>query len=232
MGAFLSWGDPGDPASGTLRFDVVRTEEHEISATITEHSVEQGVNISDHVRPEPDRINLEAYVSNAPVRSKDGFFAPTTLSVPDPPIFANINGAFNALSNALRGPNQFTANLFQFPSAADYVAGTLATLRALRDTATLLRVVCPNALYTDMVIETIGLRRSAEDGTGGSFSVGLKQIRVVKSSVTQAPVPTILRASPATHKGGKAAEETPEPRKSLLNTLLSGAGIKLPPAAQ
>jgi hypothetical protein len=50
-----------------LTLDATTSETHEISAVVTDHPVEKGVNISDHVRPEPDVIKLEGVVSNTPI---------------------------------------------------------------------------------------------------------------------------------------------------------------------
>lgn len=60
-----------DAASGELRiidFDIVTGEEHQISATVSEHPVEDGANISDHVRPNLSRVTLKGLASDTPTK--------------------------------------------------------------------------------------------------------------------------------------------------------------------
>lgn len=52
----------------TIEFDATVREQHTSSAVVTEHNVEKGPNVSDHVRPELDRITLDAHVTNTPIR--------------------------------------------------------------------------------------------------------------------------------------------------------------------
>src|SRR5258707_82000 len=53
----------------TIEFDSTIREEHHGTTTVTEHAVEKGANISDHARPELDRITCDVIVSNTPIRS-------------------------------------------------------------------------------------------------------------------------------------------------------------------
>jgi len=51
-----------------LEFDATITEGHASSVRITDHPVEDGSNVSDHVRSDPERLVLEVHVTNTPVR--------------------------------------------------------------------------------------------------------------------------------------------------------------------
>src|SRR5258706_15116654 len=51
-----------------IEFDAVVREVHGKTATATEHNVEKGSNISDHVRPGADTLSVEACVSNTPLK--------------------------------------------------------------------------------------------------------------------------------------------------------------------
>lgn len=51
---------------GTIWIDVSISEKHSLSADVTEHPVEDGANITDHVRPQPRVIQLEGLVTNHP----------------------------------------------------------------------------------------------------------------------------------------------------------------------
>ena len=79
-------------AAGIQQFDAVLSEEHERDAEVTDHSVEQGVAITDHVRPEPDRLTLEVFVSNTPVYSADAVLQAVVLNVASPTDAAGLPG--------------------------------------------------------------------------------------------------------------------------------------------
>lgn len=57
-----------------LHFDAVTNEQTELSAKVTEHPVEEGANVSDHIRDELDKITLEVFVSNAPIKDVNGVY--------------------------------------------------------------------------------------------------------------------------------------------------------------
>lgn len=50
-----------------LVIDVTKEERHRASAQATEHPVERGVSISDHVRPERDVLSLDIVITDTPL---------------------------------------------------------------------------------------------------------------------------------------------------------------------
>lgn len=58
------------PSSGEyllLECDIVKAEEHNVSAQVTTHPVQEGANITDHVRPNLKRVSLQVRVTNSPI---------------------------------------------------------------------------------------------------------------------------------------------------------------------
>jgi hypothetical protein len=51
----------------TFVLDAFLKEEHEAEIEITKHAVEKGVKITDHARPKPRVITVDAIVSNSPL---------------------------------------------------------------------------------------------------------------------------------------------------------------------
>lgn len=51
---------------GPIWIDVSISEKHSIGADVTEHPVERGTNIVDHIRPKPREIQIEGFVTNHP----------------------------------------------------------------------------------------------------------------------------------------------------------------------
>ena len=183
--AYLTWGDPiNDPPSalGQMTFDAVLSEAHECTAEITSHPVESGLNITDNVRPNPDRLTLEVFVSNTPIRSPDAVRGPITLDLPQPGQGGFLTGGTSALF-AGSPPASLTALADQFFGDTDYVARTLSTLTTLKDSAMLVQALTPNRLYASMLIQSVDLHRDSHVGTVGIFTITMVEIRTVSSSI-------------------------------------------------
>ena len=255
--AYLAWGDPTtDPASaiGSLGFDVVLAEEHDLSAVVTDHAVESGINIVDNVRPLPDRITLEAFISNSPVNSPDAQRQGMAIDIPQSGqggllaggTGALISGAVAALSgpegnpadptNALQRflgfakslPTTLSPLVDQFVGDTDYVRTSLDTLKALRDSATLLQVICPNATYTNMILENIKLHRDKSTGTSSNVTLELREVRIVSSSIVDAPLPSIPRGNNAAANGSKSTTAAGGPTASVVKNAGNNAGVFTP----
>lgn len=125
----LSWQDDESGQTEFVQFDAVVTEVHEDIVTITDHPVELGVNITDHARPEPERLTVEGIVSRMPNPELDSDLSlditelsvqtmvdqgtrTIVLRIPQPPIEPSINGLVNAgigaLKNAIFGAPKAT----------------------------------------------------------------------------------------------------------------------------
>lgn len=127
----LYWRDD-DGRTTVVRFDAVTGLNPEDVGTPTSHPVERGVNVSDHVRDEPDRLSIEGLVSSTPNLLIDGSEvagAPLditiharplagqqtiVLDIPSPPIQPDLAGLVTAglaaLTNALTGPPRATVS--------------------------------------------------------------------------------------------------------------------------
>ena len=259
--SYISWGDPttDPPASlGWLGFDVIISEEHSRAAVITDHSVEEGINIVDNVRPLPDYVELEVLVSNSPINSTDATRAAMQIDIPQPGQGGFLAGGTGALignvAAALSGPegdpNNPTSSLQrflgftgglpttlsplvdQFAGDQDYVRNAYTTLTALRDTATLLSVLTPRATYTNMLIETIKMHRDASTGTSARMSIEFRQVRIVSSSVVDAPQPSVPRGQNSVSKGNSATTAPTGPMTSVAKTATDSAGLTVAGSGQ
>ncbi len=68
-------GSAGDSSYFTalLIFDATIKETFHDTSVVTRQPVEQGVDITDHVRPEPSSISLDALITNSPLQDLNGF---------------------------------------------------------------------------------------------------------------------------------------------------------------
>lgn len=240
MGAYLTWTPKGGNMK-SLYFDVVTEEAQVLATKITEHPVEAGPDVADHMRRELDMITLEVFVSNTPVydvNSRGGKVVPVELKVEkyEAPLeftpgslYSAAGGALKkgitALTDAITGGNSERKNIatvMKFGTEFDAIGDTLTLLRGIRGTSQLVDVMLPSRIYQDMALTNIEVRRNAGTGEGATFSLEFKELRKVKVSLVAAPTPTEPRAKPAQKKGAKDPKdiEAPPRKKSLLKSLL------------
>lgn len=121
MSTILYWTDAGTGSFSLLEFDTTTSLEPVDTVTITDHPVEQGADITDHVRKDPEAITIEAYVTNTPHHGNLGpdddhvlttipLRVPTigprgtanlSLTVAQPPIGLSVSGLVTAGLNAI-----------------------------------------------------------------------------------------------------------------------------------
>lgn len=130
------------------------------------------------------------------------------------------------------GQGSVNPNVLTFATTFDAVASTHDQLDALRMDATLITVYGTKGVYSNMVIESFSMTRDATTGTGGKFTIELKEIRIVQTQTVAAPNPTKPRAQSPTNKGSQAT--TPVTNQSVKSTAklildtLTGGSISLP----
>lgn len=73
MSAILAFVSPTTGDYTVVEFDVITGEEHNISAQISEHPVEEGANVTDHVRPDLQKVQLKAVVTDSPINQVTAF---------------------------------------------------------------------------------------------------------------------------------------------------------------
>lgn len=210
-----------------IRFDAVTQETHGITSDITEHPVEKGANVTDHVRSQTDTMTLEVFVSNAPIRGDDHFELDTQVGAVapldlQPAAFTGIGGTVDPRLNGK------AASVLQFDQPTNFVAEVYRALRELKEGAELLTIVTRLWDYEDMVIKEVSIPRTAAEGDGAKITINFKQVRLVETKIVAAPVPTEVRGKPAVDKGAKGGKDSKDgtddqsKKKSILASALDG----------
>jgi hypothetical protein len=145
----------GEKSIGGFVIDAFLVEEYNYANSMTNLTVEEGDNISDHVIEEPDTIDIEAFIGQTEFKTYEGTVE-TDLSkveIPDDPK-TRIRQAYHELLRMKRERQP-----------VDIVTGL--------DT------------FTDMVIVSLNISRDAETGADLPFSMSFQKIKTVKSEETQ-----------------------------------------------
>lgn len=203
--ALLEYQGPDGGFIG-IAFDCIEKEGYESTAETTEHAVDRGVVIADHLKKNPDTLTLEALVTNTPLvlpathaGGVTGGVQPTTLTV----------GGKELRASALvwSGP-------FNRVRAVDEVLEALVGTAVLRYTGTL-------RTMEDLVITRYRVDRDV--ATGAALPVVLELKKVRRATVQRVAVPAQRRAQPVVNRGAQPA--APRPPGSLAFNALEDFGV-------
>lgn len=215
------------PENGSeIDFDLVMSEAHTNSSQVTDHPVEKGVNVADHVKVEPFVLALVVFVSNTPLDidpTYGGNFQNTLLVIPDGPTHISLSAAIDVVKGEILGPPPPPiVQTLIWNSPFDKVADTHKALTLQQSTGGLLNVITSTANYDSMILTKV-LYNKTEAG-GGDFSLEFKQARIVSSATVAAPQPLEPRGAPPKAKGAQAAKPPEDTSKaSVAKKALNGA---------
>jgi len=231
---------PQDGSDRVVTFDAIEAENHESVSEISDHPVETGINVTDHVRPLPDTFSFTGFISNTPTKFNPHTGRGETRSVklatveyfPTPEqLLTSPGGALRFGGKALADtlfPSEWSATVLSFPDFFDAVRETYETLLELRNNAIPIRLLTTVREYEDLVVVRFAMPRIIGQAEGASFNIDLRELRIVETGVVVAPpVPTIPTGVPLKAKGNQtpkspdeAAAESTEKAKSIAASIV------------
>jgi hypothetical protein len=235
---------PDDDSGRIITFDAILDEFHEDVSEVTSHPVEEGVNVSDHVRQLPGHFSLTADTTNTPIVenpfTQRGELSSIEMRVPqytipvEPTPGALYRAGLQAISSAVGGLFGDTrkANVLTFSEPFNAIRETYEILRELQENAVLLQILTSLRDYEDMLLVRVAAPRGGGDA-GVSFGLDVRSIRVIESGqVASPPVPAddVPGGKPLENKGGQGAKPPPTGEDegkggSIAYNLLAGQGL-------
>ena len=212
----LLFRQPKKAQIGALQLDASLSETHERSSIVTDHEIEDGSNISDHIRKNPEKLIINGIISNASV-STVGALVGTGIS--------GLQGGVNQLLPGGFGNAAAVAAGVGLGSLAGTITGSPRSpensfkyIEALWEQRTIFTVITALKQYDSMVIENLSVPRSATIGGSVEFTMAMKKIRIVRSAIVQVPTfQTRNAGSSSNNKLGKqAAKESENSQASIL----------------
>jgi hypothetical protein len=98
----------GSGAFTSIHVDATIRESHNTSSQVTEHPVEQGANVSDHVRPELEKLTLEVFITNTPIRLPKSHVSGVLAEIKSLELPRSVNGALGRGVPRRAGPPMLT----------------------------------------------------------------------------------------------------------------------------
>ena len=189
-----------------LEFDCVTSETHEGTSVLTEHAVESGAPVSDHKRANPDRVSIEAIVTNTP------------LDAPPPSGFASSNVTVRISKDG--------AQVKEFSEAFDRVQDVIDTLDRLRLESVPITLSTRWKTYENVQIVSVVRPRDSTDGDSSRFTVDLVSVRTAFARDIDAPLPREPRGNPRRDRGAREAEEVTDPELSSTANDLANQAVE------
>jgi len=206
-------------------FDAVKSEDHSLSATVTEHPIEDGSVISDHVIHQPDTLSIEGLVANSPINYVDSY---AVTGRDDSLYTAETIGSFNNIYTS-GGPKTGQVStsklgaiyLINKDAAASKANAAYSIMKKIMKKSIPLTVKTGLDVYTDMIITEIKSHRDAINGDSWSPSISFKHIQRVQSleaklKVQKAGQPR-RSSTKKHHKGKKQAQQQPQLLQMLVD---------------
>ena len=215
---------PDDGSSQLIAFDLTISEGHRSTSKVTEHPVEQGSNVADHIRQETQGLDLTVFVTNTPIEDIGrGQVESVILDIPTPQrtlnsVSALIDAGISAVQTAIFGPTPpVSVQVLDFPEPFDRVKEVFDALTDLERRGVTVTAITSLKSYESMAFETV--ETPIDEPGGATIKLALKQIRVVQTATVTAPKPKEPRGAAKQNKGGQAtkpAEDSAAKKASLL----------------
>jgi len=135
----------------TLELDAAVSETATFVSDVSEHPVESGSSIVDHVRPKPVEVKIDGIVTDTPLS------------------MVQVRRAAQATGVELESPQNT-------PGRAD---AALAALLDLRDNPRRITVTTKRRVYSDMVLVSLTVPEDRATGDALRFSAAFRQVRTV-----------------------------------------------------
>lgn len=164
-----------------LPFDLLIDESHDIEFDITDHAVENGSAISDHVSERLRSVSVTGLFTNHPMGSDRRFYVNDDDSVKERPDTVNIDGR-QAVTNISRE--------------------RFEKLKEIARRRNPVRLVTAMEVYESMVVESVSAGRGPEDGESIKFTMKLREVRTAKiqtvtvNAAWNPPAPPVQETEP------------------------------------
>jgi hypothetical protein len=192
-----------------ITVDATMQETHTIEADITEHPVEQGANITDHIRPKLKRYTIDGIISNTPIGPTGGLTD------------ALHTAALAAGITLPSFPTSFDSDLVRSAGSTTRAKATFEKLQQLADAGQTITIHTPLADYPNMAIESVTVVREKGLSSGGiRFQMTCKEIRTVEA------VKTVTSSLPAAAQPAKdLGTQNPNSTSNRVGTTVK-SGLK------
>lgn len=195
-----------------LKIDATRAEEHSFKAKATQHEVEDGANISDHVIKAGRTVTLNGVISDDPITitaAAIGNLAGITGSLVPGLGGAVATGAVSKLGSEL------------ISSGSKPSKDAIDILEYIYEENIPLMITTSIKTYTNMIMESLNIPRNVRNANSLEFSASFREIRIVESEVVEIPPSaTAVDGAIKEQPGGKKPSVEPDAQTQASGSTL------------
>jgi hypothetical protein len=187
--ALPAGGDSDELTFNLVQLDICEQDQYDVAATVTSHTVEDGVAVTDHVTPMQDRAAFTAYVSGR---------QSTTRLVED------------ARAGSIDLDGGVSVAGIIVPEGTDRIGDVHATMRRLCRDGVLVDVDGLRRPIEEWLIESVSSPRDVETSGLLAMDVTLVEVEFAELEDVEAPSPRVERGRRSRNRGRQtpAASET------------------------
>lgn len=212
-------------------FDATLREQYTHSATVKQHPVAEGSNVTDDTRPDADLFTAEVHVSNTPVISPnvDGANGQVRSYETDTAQRVLTKGATVSQAGEVTEAEYDYAtqrvgfSVLQFEDQFDRVRAVYTTVQRLNAQGIECTITAGLRTWDSMQIARVSALKTAQSGSGLSFTFDFSEVRFVSTETVETPEPLETRAERQRRLGAQSTTPTDEADASLAAQLLEGA---------
>lgn len=181
---------------GVVTLDASISERHSKKNVITGHPIESGKDVTDHIRREPENIEINGIISNTPI-----------FQVLRPGL---------GVKSPVDGDNSFLGDR---ASQAD------KAFRKTMEEGGLITVFTSLRTYKNMAISAYSVTRDKDTSNILQFTISLQEVIIVETIAIQLPTPVQPSNGPITDNGSKTSKAIESPDTPLRALIHFGSGI-------
>lgn len=216
---------------GDIPFDLEISENHTIEASVTEHPVEDGSIVSDHVRVLPRKGSIVGLVTNHPLPSAripspgnklPGEFMERVSQIGNPGFFKSLAMQYSREITDPITDKDFASLTPLNPGTDNRARNAWELFKELVAAKQPVTIMTGVEKYADVIVTKVSTSREAGTGDALRFAVEFQEIRFVTlteveiTSATKAPLPSIPVAKSSKGKvGGKQVRMDKKPTVSF-----------------
>lgn len=200
-----------------MPLDAALSVNHDYSAQITRNPIEDGADVTDHIRLENPVLNVEGFISESPITLINSAIGVGTGVVASG-LGARFGGFAAQLTAAGAGSVISLLRDRQPGGAVNYPLNAFKALIKLRNDRIPFSVRTNLDMFDNMVISKLSFPRSAEIGKSLQFSATFEQISLVKTTTSVIPEKMVKRPGAATTQ--KLGKQPPKTADNASNTTI------------
>lgn len=187
----LIYGVPIRATVGVVQFDASISEVHSDSSEVTDHPVEEGSDITDHIRKLPSAIEINGRITNTPIVLLASVFAKS-------PIVDNL-----------------------VPSVGTRVFDGYQELLNIQAQGIIVDVITSLRDYENMAITNVQVNRDKDTGNVLDATISLREVVIANSISVSLPVPLAVANKPKVNKGKKPPNASSDGQTETAASMLS-----------